>query len=230
MGRKVYTLQDHLKESLKDPIFKKSWKKSLPVVKISKQTHLYIDGTNLFIGQNELFGPKRFLSFEYLVAQINKLVRVQSIHFYASYMVPTNYRRHDLKSLISTEAQFYRQVRSTPNLTFFKGHRSPTSGKEKGVDVHLAVDIVKDVFQGVCRQVVIMTGDADLIYPLQIAKLCGIPVHAVFLPNRFSLEIAYRADSATVLNFNHRFDRRSKKLPKNLKIANIKSPVCKHTG
>lgn len=198
--------------------------------KINKETHLYIDGTNLFIGQKELFGPKKFLSFEYLVAQINKLIKIQDIHFYASYMTPANYKRPDLKALISAEAQFYRQVRSTPNLTFFKGHRSPASGKEKGVDVHLAVDIVKDVFQGICNQVVIMTGDADLIYPLQIVRLLGIPVHAVFLPNRFSLEISYRANSATVLNFNHGFDRRSKRLPKNLKVINIKSPVCKHTG
>ncbi len=211
---KIYPPKDHLKESLRDPA----------------NTHFYIDGTNLFIGQNELFGPKKFLSFNYLISQINKLIRVRQIHFYASYMIPANYRRRGLKLLASAEAQFYRQVKSTPNLTFFKGHRSPTSGKEKGVDVHLAVDIVKDVLQGKCRKVVIMTGDADLIYPLQIAKLLRVPVYAIFLFNRFSLEIAYRADSAMVLNFNHRFDGRSAKLPKNLKIIDIKSPVCKHTG
>lgn len=155
---------------------------------------LYIDGTNLFAGQNELFGLNKYLSFNYLIREIKKIFKVDHIYFYASY----------------------------------KGHRSPTSGKEKGVDVHLAVDIVKDVFLGNCKEVVIMTGDADFIYPIEIAKQFKIKTGAVFLPNRFSLEMAYKVNKAYVFDFLGKF-KINRKLPSQLKIIK-KSPVCKHTG
>lgn len=115
-----------------------------------KKTYLYIDGTNLFAGQNELFGPHKCLSFAYLIKEIKKLFFIDKILFYASYLSDFNQRKLELKKLIIAEAFFYREVKSYPELIFYKGHRSPTSGKEKGVDVHLAVDIVKGVLLGSC--------------------------------------------------------------------------------
>jgi len=55
------------------------------------------------------------------------------------------------KELLSAEADFYRQVKEKRGVYFYKGHRSPTSKKEKGVDVHLAVDIVKNAFLKKCQ-------------------------------------------------------------------------------
>ena len=83
--------------------------------------------------------------------------------------------------------------------------------------------IVKYIFLGNCNQIVIMTGDADLIYPLEIVKMLKIPTHAIFLPNRFSLEMAYKADKAFVLNLSNRF-KSDRKLPRQLKIVSIKKP------
>ena len=190
-----------------------------------KKTHLYIDGTNLFAGQNELFGPNKHLSFSFLIQEIKKLAPLDDIFFYASYMNQKNRTRltEDRKKLIAAEALFYREVRNSKDVTFYRGHRSPTSGKEKGVDVHLSVDIVKDIFLGNCNQIVIMTGDADLIYPLEIVKMLKIPTHAIFLPNRFSLEMAYKVDKAFVLNFSNKF-KSDRKLPRQLKIVSIKKP------
>lgn len=190
-----------------------------------RKTNLYIDGTNLFAGQNELFGPNKHLSFNFLIQEIKKLVPVDNIFFYASYMNQKNKTKltEDRKKLIAAEALFYREVRNTKDVTFYRGHRSPTSGKEKGVDVHLSVDIVKDIFLGNCNQVVIMTGDADLIYPLEIVKTLKNPTYAIFLPNRFSLEMAYKADKTFVLNFSNKF-KSDRKLPGQLKILSIKKP------
>ncbi|MBI2597067.1 hypothetical protein HYW41_02835 [Candidatus Daviesbacteria bacterium] len=79
---------------------------------IKKGTHLYIDGTNLFAGQNELFGPNKYLSFSFLIQEIKKLVPVDSIFFYASYMNQKNRTKltEDRKKLIAAEALFYREV------------------------------------------------------------------------------------------------------------------------
>jgi len=190
---------------------------------MKEKTFLYIDGTNLFAGQNELFGPKKYLSFKFLVKEIGKFVKIDQIYFYASYMNKSKHLTARLKYLIVAEAFFYREVKHTKNVVFYKGHRSPTSGKEKGIDVHLSVDIVKDIFLKRCNQIVIMTGDADLIYPIETAKVLKIPTYAVFLPNRFSLEMAYKVNNAFVLNFLNSF-RAHRKLPMHLKFITIKKP------
>lgn len=192
---------------------------------MKKKTYLYIDGTNLFAGQNELFGPHKHLSFTYLLKEIRKIIQIDKIFFYASYMNQRNKVRPipERQKLIVAEALFYREVAHTKNVVFYKGHRSPTSGKEKGVDVHLSVDIVKDIFFKRCSQVVIMTGDADLIYPLEVVKLLKIPTLALFLPNRFSLEMSYKVEKAFVLDFLNKF-RTDRKLPKQLKVVTIKKP------
>ena len=194
----------------------------------TKKSYLYIDGTNLFAGQNELFGPYKYLSFAYLIKEIKSLFFIENILFYASYLSDFNQRKPELKKLITAEAFFYKEVKSYSDLIFYKGHRSPTSGKEKGVDVHLAVDIVKYVLLGSCNEVVIMTGDADFIYPIELVKQFNVKTGAIFLPNRFSLEMAYKVNKAYVFNFLGKF-KINRKLPRQLEILK-KSPACKHTG
>ena len=105
--------------------------------KMKKTTNLYIDGTNLFAGQNDLFGPRRILDFAYLLQEIKKLVKINEVFFYASFM---NAKQRGNRA--AAEALFYRQVKETDNLFFYKGHRSPASGKEKGVDVHFSPEMV----------------------------------------------------------------------------------------
>ena len=194
----------------------------------TRKSCFYIDGTNLFAGQNELFGPNKYLSFSYLIKEIKRLFFIDNIFLYASYLSDFNQRKPELKKLKAAESFFYREVKLYPGLTFYKGHRSPTSGKEKGVDVHLAVDIVKDVLLGSCNEVMIMTGDADFIYPIELAKQFNVKTGAIFLPNRFSLEMAYKVNKAYVFDFLGKF-KINRKLPRQLKILK-KSPVCKHTG
>ena len=65
-------------------------------------TNLYIDGTNLFAGQYELFGPKKHLSFHFLIKEINKLIKIDDIYFYASYMGTANHTHIRMRDLIPT--------------------------------------------------------------------------------------------------------------------------------
>lgn len=196
-----------------------------------EKTYLYIDGTNLFAGQVDLFGYSMYLPFSCILKDINKIIRIDKVNFYASYMVKANLRRRpQRRKLMASETLFYREVKEIPGLIFYRGHRSPTSGKEKGVDVHLAVDLIKDGLMGKFGKAVIMTGDADLIYPIEIVRSLGISVHSVFISSRFSLEIAFKTDSATVLNYRNKFKPIHRRFPDRLKIVNIKSPTCKHVG
>ena len=169
-------------------------------------TYLYIDGTNLFAGLYDLFGGK-MPRFADILKQIRKLFAIDKIFFYATYLGPKEKMDHKYKSLITQEAKFYREVKETKNIIFYKGHRSPTSGREKGVDVHLCADIFKDAIYKKYKQSLIMSGDADLSYPVELITEKHIPVHAVFLSNRFSLSISIAATSTTILNCKNSFPK-----------------------
>jgi len=52
-----------------------------------KKIYLFIDGSNLYAGQYELFGPHRYLSFLDFISQVEKKLKIKfaKIYFYASY-------------------------------------------------------------------------------------------------------------------------------------------------
>lgn len=197
------------------------------------ETNLYVDGTNLLAGLVEIFGYKKVPSFSSIVKEINKYHKVNRIYFYASYTPAKNIRSTKIKNQIGLEIKFFKEARGLKNLTFYQGYRSPTSKKEKGVDVHLAVDMVKDAFLEKYQQAIIFSGDADLTYPIEVVINLGLPVSAFFLPNRFSLGIAYKALSPRVLDFKGLFRKYwpTKKIKK-LIVVKIrqKRPRIKNAG
>ena len=202
------------------------------MTKRKTKTFLYIDGTNLLAGLVELFGYNKIPSFASIIKIAKKYFVIDRIFFYASYTSRKYVRSAKILKYVELEKNFFNQVKNTKNLVFYKGYRSPTSKKEKGVDVHLAVDIVKDAFLEKYKNAIIMTGDADLIYPVETVKtLFQKPVFSVFIPSRFSLEIAYKTDKALVLNYMRSFKPQLfKKLPKRLVIADTKKPRIRMRG
>lgn len=141
---------------------------------MSNNTYLFVDGSNLYGCQFALFGPKKFLSFNDLITHLEKLLKISfnKIFFYASFSPipknPTKKQKHYLKN----EALFYKNVRKTPKVDFFKGYRSPTSGKEKEVDVKLAVDMVDMAHRNKYQKMYLISGDADFLHALfAVAKL-----------------------------------------------------------
>jgi hypothetical protein len=50
-------------------------------------SYLFVDGSNLYAGQYELFGPKKYLDFsKYIKSVENSLkIKFEKIYFYASY-------------------------------------------------------------------------------------------------------------------------------------------------
>ena len=93
------------------------------------------------------------------------------------------------KIYLKNEALFYRSVKLTKNLTFFTGYRSKTSGKEKEVDVKLAVDIVDFGHRNYYQKVFLLTGDADFLQALFSVKKINKKISVICLENK----IMYRA-------------------------------------
>lgn len=132
---------------------------------MKKKVFLFVDGTNLYASQYKLFGPDKFLLFPKFIEEVEKKVgqRFDKIFFYASYSPRSKKPSRIEKKYLKNEALFYRSVKATQKLNFFKGYRSTASGKEKEVDVKLTADLVSLAFLDEFNIGYILTGDADFL-------------------------------------------------------------------
>jgi len=93
------------------------------IIKMKKdRACLFIDGTNLYAAQYELFGPKRYLDFGKLISELEKNLKIKfnKIYFYASYSPKSQKPTKKEKEYLKNEALFYRSVRKTPRVVFLK--------------------------------------------------------------------------------------------------------------
>lgn len=206
----------------------KGFRDFLPGKKSCGNTFLYVDGTNLLAGLVDLFGYKNVPSFSDTLKQIEKYIKINNTYFYTSYTSSKNVRSIKVKKQIGLEINYFRDVRKVNNLIFYQGYRSPTSKKEKGVDVHLTVDMVRDAFLNKYDKAVIFSGDADFEYCIEVVRNLGIPIFSFFLPNRFSPAIAYRCLLPRILNYKNAFNKSAlKNAIRKLEIVSIKKTSLK---
>lgn len=147
---------------------------------------LFIDGTNLYAAQYELFGPEKYLYFPSFIREIenNLKIKFDKIHFYASYSPQSKKPSEKEKFYLKNETLFYKSVKQIKKLIFFKGYRSPTSGKEKEVDVKMAVDIVEKAAKNEYDQIFLISGDADFMEALFAAKRFNKKISVICLENK----------------------------------------------
>lgn len=157
------------------------------------KTYLFIDGSNLYAGQYNLFGPKKYLDFSGFISQVGKKLKVKfdKLFFYASYSPKPKSLSKKVKQYLKNEALFYKNVKSVNNLTFFRGYRSKTSGKEKEVDVKLAVDIVNMAHKNEFTEMFLISGDADFMHSLLVAKELHKKISIISLENRIPFRFSY---------------------------------------
>ena len=156
--------------------------------KINKRNFLFVDGTNMYAGQYELFGPGKYLDFNLLIKELQQKlgIKFDKIYFYASYSPnPKNPTKKE-KKYLKNEALFYKSVKLSKDLIFFTGYRSKTSGKEKEVDVKLTADIITYAFLDKYDNAYLITGDADFLQALfSIRKFHNKKkIFLVFLENK----------------------------------------------
>ena len=167
------------------------------------KTYLFIDGTNLYAGQYELFGPKKYLYFPSFIKEIETKLKIDfdKIYFYASYSPrPQRFMRKSIPFL-KNESFFYKSVRSTPKTSFFLGHRSPTSGKEKEVDVKIVVDIIHKAHLNEFSTMYLLSGDADFIPALNIIKVLKKNIVVACLQNKIMWKAVYNFKT-TIISFS----------------------------
>ncbi len=167
------------------------------------KTVLFVDGTNLYGSQYELFGPEAYLNFSQFLSTIEQVLgkKFQTIYFYASYSPTPKIPSEKQKKYLKNEALFYRSVKQVSSVVFFKGYRSPTSGKEKEVDVKLTADLVHLAHIDAYKEVFLLTGDADFLQALFIINSLRKKVQLLCLENKIMHKGMYHFQTS-ILHFS----------------------------
>ncbi len=189
--------------------------------KSSEETHLFIDGSNLYSAQYTLFGPEKYLDFAKAIVLIEKTIGTTftHIHFYASYNPRGIEQTEQEKKMSKNEFIFYKSAKKDKRVLFFTGYRSPTSGKEKEVDVKLTADMISMALMNKIKSIHLMTGDADFLQALVTIHEYkpDFPVRLLCLENRILYKGLYIYPSDII-----QFTSKPLKIAKKAKVHQIK--------
>jgi len=190
---------------------------------MSNKTFLFIDGTNLYASQFKIFGPSNFLNFQSFIKILEEKINhnFNQIYFYASYSPVPQKQTKRIKEYLKNEANFYKNVKQTPKLIFFKGYRSKTSGKEKEVDVKISVDIVKFAYEKKYKYIYLLSGDADFLQALIAIQHLPISINLICVEDKILFKGSFKFNTK-IIDFVP--DKLSFKLDKRQKIEIINIP------
>ena len=166
-----------------------------------KRVAVFIDGSNFYNGLRDNVG-RMDVDFH----RLGKLLAADSegellrIYYYNAKVDPDydpdNYEK---------QQRFITHLAHTPYLTLRLGKlvyyqvRGEDSGRkhyavEKGLDVKLAIDLVRLAVNRACEVAVIVSGDKDLAEVVEYGKEMGLEVVSAFFPRGMSEQLATRAD------------------------------------
>ncbi len=197
----------------------------------STVTWLYVDGTNFFKGFSELLPPGEYIEFSEIIKCVEKRFSINKIKFYSTYFKQDP--SFSISKSMKTDAQisFLDNAKNVPKLTFIKGYLS-SSGKEKGIDMKMGVDLVKDAYEGSYDEAIVMSGDDDFIYAINVAKAINKPVHMCTVATRYGFGTAMNCYKKLILDYKNYFINNVqptlRRPPRNLEVMDIsKLPLKK---
>lgn len=171
----------------------------------SKRVVAFVDGSNLFGGIADMLKLGEYFEFSEFLAAIETEVKIDHINFYGTYMRIRPDDTPERRLLVRAQKAFFDSVRINKNIFFYQGHFSPSSGKEKGVDIHLGIDMAVGACTGGYTEANIITEDADLLYALETSRLFNKTVTVAALSSRFSLALAFKSNRIIVIDIGNHF-------------------------
>ncbi len=142
------------------------------------KTIVYVDGFNFY------YGAIKGTCYKWLnLARFFQLLRpadnIQCIRYFTA-MVDGSHRPNQetyLKALATTPVvepvlgHFKRKrIKCTNSLCTYPGSRFFETREEKHTDVNIAVYMLDDAYQGACDQMILVSGDSDLVPAVKIIK------------------------------------------------------------
>lgn len=189
---------------------------------------LYVDASNLYGGISELLTPGEYIDFSTLLPIIDRAFRgITKIKVYGAYMGQSGIVDSSKLLFIKAQNEFFNSTRLS-GVHFGAGNISK-QGNEKGVDMRLGVDMVNDAYNDEYDDAILLSGDADFLYPIEIVKQLGKNLHHCSFATRYTTNVSYKAWHRVVLDYKGHFATkvlpRIKHPPKRLQIIDIDPQV-----
>jgi len=172
---------------------------------------ILIDGNNFYKGCQLNFN-RTDVDFRKLGLKLCRLVggELLRIYYYNAHVSktidPLGYQR---------QQKFFDNLRATPYITLKLGHlvyhrlrneqgfSSQFFPTEKGIDVQIAVDMIRLGLLKSCEGTILVSGDSDYIYAVRFAKDLGSNVYISSFPLGGSVELRNEGDGSIIMD--HQF-------------------------
>lgn len=157
---------------------------------------VFIDGSNLYQSLKKETGDGRldFSAFVELLLSGRRLIR--------TYYYNTALNQNDQPQEYKEQQKFFAQLRKIPYFTVKLGYLAGRLGSfvEKGVDVRIAADMVKYAYEDCFDTGILVSGDGDFAYVVEVVKESGRHVEVVCCKTGSANELRQAADKTTILN------------------------------
>ncbi len=194
-----------------------------------KTTYLYVDASNLYGAISDVLPNGSYIDFSEILTCLEEDFTIHKVKAYGTFLADEPNSSKKRREFIGAQHKFFQSIIDNPKSEFQKGYFSKASKKEKGIDVRLAVDMVKDAYEGSCKCEIIMTGDDDFIYSIKCVRSIKVPVHMASIGSRFPFGIAHNTNKRMVYDLCNYFKNtilpKLNKPPVNLKVRDITKKV-----
>ena len=170
---------------------------------------ILIDGNNFYKGCQLNFNRTdvdfRKLGLKLAKAIDGELLRIYYYNAHVSQKIdPLGYQR---------QQKFFDNLRATPFITLKLGHlvyhrirndhaiTSQYFPTEKGIDVQIAVDMIRMGMLKSCEGTILVTGDSDYIYAVRFAKDLGLNLFVASFPQGGSTELRNEGDGFILMDY-----------------------------
>lgn len=171
---------------------------------------ILIDGNNFYKGCYLNFN-RADVDFRKLGLKLCKIVDGELLRIYY-------YNAHVSKTLdaigFQRQQKFFDNLRATPYITLKLGHlvyhrlRNDTPGEpqyfptEKGIDVQIAVDMIRLGLLKACEGVILVSGDSDYIHAVRFAKDLGCNIYVASFHQGGSAELRDEGDGFVIMDWD----------------------------
>lgn len=169
-----------------------------------------IDGNNFYKGCQLNFNRTdvdfRKLGLKLAKAVDGDLLRIYYYNAHVSPKIdPLGYQR---------QQKFFDNLRATPFITLKLGHlvyhrirgehtvTSQYFPTEKGIDVQIAVDMIRFGLLKACEGIILVSGDSDYIYAVRFAKDLGSNLFVASFPQGGSTELRNEGDGFVMMDYD----------------------------
>ena len=174
------------------------------------RTAILIDGNNFYKGCYLNFN-RADVDFRKLGLKLCKVVDGELLRIYY-------YNAHVSKTLdplgFQRQQKFFDNLRATPYITLKLGHLvyhrlhndAPGSAQyfptEKGIDVQIAVDMIRLGLLKACEGIILVSGDSDYIHAVRFAKDLGSKIYVASFFQGGSAELRNEGDGFIIMDLD----------------------------